>query len=65
MITRLRSFFRSINHSSYLDPKTQRHFYEGGVAPDSLLNRKPGDPPLGAMIAVDPETKIITKIFFS
>lgn len=63
MIARIRTFFRNLRESSYRDFKAKRYYYEGDVAPDSLLNRKPGDPPIGAMIAVDPETKIITKIF--
>lgn len=44
-------------------PETKRHYRVGDIAPDSLLNRKPGDPPIGAMVSVDPDTKRITAIF--
>lgn len=46
------------------DKATKRYYVEGDVAPDSLINRPPGSGPIGAMVAIDPETKRITKIFF-
>jgi hypothetical protein len=57
---------RLLHESAYIerDKKPKRYYFEGDVAPDSLLNRDPNGPGIGAMIAVDPETKIITKIFF-
>lgn len=64
MIKHLRAWVRSFRHSSLYEPKTKRYYYEGDVAPDSLLNRDPNGPGIGAMVAIDPETKIITKIFF-
>jgi hypothetical protein len=55
-----------LHKSAYIEAnqRPKRYYREGDVAPDSLLNRPPGSGPIGAMIAVDPETKIITKIFF-
>ena len=55
---------RNMSRSCIRDPATGRRFYEGDVAPDSLLNRPPGSPPIGAMVSIDPDTGRINKIFF-
>ncbi len=61
--TSLMQAYRALGSNSLYDHDVKRHYFVGDVAPDSLLNRRPGSPPLGAFICVDPETKRITRIW--
>jgi hypothetical protein len=63
LIARIHTGFRNLRESSLYVPSTKRHYYVGDVAPSSLLNHKPGDGNLGAMISIDPETHRIKAIF--
>lgn len=63
---RIKAFDKAISdrlsRSAYVS--NGQRYYVGDVAPQSLLDHKPEDGPLGAFISVDPETKIIKAIFF-
>jgi hypothetical protein len=54
---------RNMSRPCLRDPGTKRLYYEGDIAPESLINRPPGSPPIGAMVSVDPATGRINKIF--
>lgn len=56
------AIFDRLSRSAYVS--NGKRYHVGDVAPQSLLDHKPEDGPLGAMISVDPETKIIKAIFF-
>lgn len=61
--TSLEQAYRALGTTSLYDRDVKQHYFVGDVAPDSLLNRQPDSPPLGAFICVDPETKRITRIW--
>lgn len=63
MIQKIKAWWRQLHEKSLFDKKEKRFYYVGDVAPDSLLNRKPTDGPLGAFIVINPETKVIERIW--
>ena len=62
MIQRIKTWWRTLHEQSLFVRPQKRHYFVGDVLPQEVFERK-GDLGMGAMISVDPETRVIKAIF--